>query len=204
MRFVLGPIPPSETIDALASGWLPMTSSNELRWVRVVSIAGMLLLLVAGFLSLQRAAFAPDMNPWFLVGVIASTALLIPLHELFHCIGYLVSLRSRNLITGIWLAGGTWYVVYDSPLPRWRVLLMLATPLICLSFLPCLSFPFVSGSNRWVLTYVVLIQAGLCVGDMITFIRICRIIPRGSLVHNCGWTTCWTQPPVQATQQIAT
>ncbi len=201
MRFALGPIPPSETIDALASGWSPMPSSNELRWVRVTSVVGMLLLLVAGFLSLQRAASAPDVDPWFLVCVIASTALLIPLHELFHCLGYFVRLRSRKLIVGIWPVRGTWYVVYDSPLPRRRVLFMLVAPLLFLSIFPCLAFPFVTGSNAWTLAYVVLVQAALCVGDIITFIRICRIIPTGSLVHNCGWTTCWTKPAVHSPRQ---
>ena len=194
MRFVLGPIPPSETIDAAASGWTAMTSSFELRWVRITSVASMLALLIVGFFALQRAAYAQDLIPWFLVGVIASTLLLVPLHEFCHCLGYLVPLRSRKLITGLWPALGAFYVVYDSPLPRWRVLLMLAAPVVCLSVLPCMIYPFVTGSNAWALTFLVFVHASLCVGDTITFIRICVNIPPGSLVHNCGWTTYWTKP----------
>ncbi|QDU40809.1 hypothetical protein Mal4_51690 [Maioricimonas rarisocia] len=200
MRFVLGPIPPSETIGAIASGWTPMTSSNELRWVRVTSVTGMLMLLVAGFLALQQAASLPDVAPWYLVGVIASTLFLVPLHELLHCLGYLVPLRSRALVTGIWLSTGTWYVVYDSPLPRWRVLVMLAAPFVCLSVFPCIVYPFVSGSNAWTVTFLVLVHGALCVGDIITFARICTNIPAGSLVHNCGWTTCWYTPPTDVTE----
>ena len=198
MRFVLGPIPVS---DAVPSGWTPIQSSNELRWARVASVAGMLLLLIAGFLSLQQAAFASDAQPWLLVGVIASTILLIPLHEFFHCLGYWVSFRSRKLVTGIGPSSGVWYVVYDAPLPRWRVLTMLVAPLVSLSILPCLAFSFVTGSIAWSLAYLVLTQAGLCVGDMITFVRIWNHAPRNSLIHNHGWTTYWKMRPNMNTHQ---
>ncbi|MCA9071561.1 MAG: DUF3267 domain-containing protein [Planctomycetaceae bacterium] len=198
MRFVLGPIPPSETFAARALDWTPMISSNELRWANVTSVVGLLLFLVAGCLCLQRAAFSPDVEPWLLVGAIVLTAVLIPLHEFFHCLGYLVPLHSRKLITGIWLARGIWYVVYDSPLPRGRVLLMLAAPFLFLSCLPCLAFPFLSGSRSWLLGYVVLMHVALCVGDAITFFRIGVTIPKGALIQNCGWKTYWSPLPIQS------
>ena len=109
LRFVIGPIPPSETLDPKDSGWTPMVSSHELPWARFLSLAGMLLLLVAGFLALQQAALADDVNPWLLVSVIAATLLLVPCHELSHCIGYFVPIRSRRLVTGICPELGAWY-----------------------------------------------------------------------------------------------
>lgn len=194
MRFVFGPIPPSQTVDANGDQWIPMTSSNEVWYWRYLAIAGLLVSMVAAFLALQQAAFASDVKPWRIVAVVALTPFLIPLHEFAHCVGYFVPLRSPSLITGICLARGTWYVVYDSPLPRWRVLSMLVAPFALLAIAPCLAFAFLTGSNAWLMGYLVLIQTGLCIGDLITLIRIYVNVPAGCLVHNRGWTTCWRVP----------
>lgn len=198
MRFVFGPIPQSSTVDASGDQWTPMTSTNDIKSWRYATVVMMLALMVAAFLALQQAAFTPDINPWRLVAVLALSPLLIPLHECAHCIGYFVSFRSQNLITGICPTLGAWYVIYDAPLPRWRVLVMLISPLVLLSIFPCIAIANLDSMNAWLLAFLILFHSGLCIGDMVTFVRIYTNVPAGSIVHNRGWTTCWTRQPEAA------
>ena len=171
-----------------------MRSTREIPSWRYASLALMLASMIVAFLALQQAAFADDVQPWRLVTVVALSPLLIPLHEMAHCLGYFVSLRSPNLITGLCPSTGAWYVVYDVPLPRWRVLVMLVSPFVLLAVIPCLAFPVINGTNAWLLAFVLLFQAGLCVGDLLTSLRIYLNVPSGAIVHNHEWTTCWATP----------
>ena len=91
---------------------------------------GMISCIAAWCVCLQWAARTPEMDPWALIAILVTPAFFIPIHELLHCVGYRVPLRSRHLVTGIWRERGVWYVVYDAPLPRKRVLWMLIAPLL--------------------------------------------------------------------------
>lgn len=194
MRFILGPIPPSEALDVKEAGWTPMVSSKDLSWVNAITLLGLIALLLAGFWCLPQVIASMEISSkWMVTGIVVLPVfLLLPLHELCHCLGYLVPLASRSLVSGIWLRHGVWYVVYDAPLQRKRVLLMLAAPFVLLSVLPALTIPFLSTAYFWACSYIVLIHAALCVGDAVTFFRVLVNIPRGGWVHNSGWTTYWS------------
>jgi Putative zincin peptidase len=193
MRFVLGPIPPSETFDAKAAGWTPMVSSADLPLTKVISLVGMIGFILAGYWCLPQVIISMEMSSRLKIAALAAIPffLMIPLHEFCHCLGYLVPLTSRSLISGMWLRQG-FYIAYDSPLQKIRVLLMLAAPFALLSILPAFTILFLSPAYFWVCSYIVLIHAALCVGDAVTFYRILVNVPRGGWVHNCGWTTCWS------------
>lgn len=197
MRFILGPIPPSEAVDAKEAGWTPMVSSKDLPWANAAALSGLIGLLLAGFWCLPQVIVSMEISSKWMVAVIIGLPLflLLPLHELCHCLGYLVPLSSRPLISGLWLRHGVWYVVYDAPLQRERVLLSLAAPFLLLSILPAFTIPFLSTAHVWACSYIVLIHAALCVGDAVTFFRVLANVPRGGWVHNCGWTTCWSSMP---------
>jgi hypothetical protein len=134
MRFVLGPIPPSETFDAKAAGWTPMVSSADLPLTKVISLVGMIGFILAGYWCLPQVIISMEMSSRLKIAALAAMPffLMIPLHEFCHCLGYLVPLTSRSLISGMWLRQG-FYIVYDSPLQKARVLLMLAAPFALLS-----------------------------------------------------------------------
>lgn len=190
MRFVLGPIPPSRTLDAEAAGWTPL-SSVPARWAAPQAALGLVPCLVAAGLALQRAA--DGLTPAPFLAVLLFPVVLIPAHEVVHALGYLVGFGSPHLVTGIWPRHGIWYVIHDAPLPRRRVLLMLAAPFLVLSVLPAIAAVLISGPWRWGLAYLVLVHAALCVGDLLTFVRVVRQVPADGWVHNRGWVTYWSR-----------
>ena len=192
MRFVWGPIPPSRTFDAEGAGWTPLRSVAG-RWAAPQAALGMVPCLVMAGLALRRAA--GELPPAAFVATLALPAALVPAHELAHALGYLVGLRSPRLVTGVWPSHGIWYVIYDAPLRRGRVLLMLAAPLLAFSVAPGLAACLIGGPCRWGLAYLALMHAALCVGDLLSFARIGRQVSRGGWVHNQGWATYWSLTP---------
>ncbi len=193
MRFILGPIPPSEAFDAKEAGWTPMVSSTELPFAKAISLFGVIGFVLAAYWCLPQVIVSMEMSSRLMIAALGAFPffLMIPLHEICHCLGYLVPLTSRSLISGIWLRHGV-YVVYDAPLQRKRVLLMLAAPFVLLTVLPALTIPFLPPAYSWAFSYIALIHAVLCVGDAVTFFRILVNVPRDGWVHNSGWTTCWS------------
>lgn len=192
MRFILGPIPPSEALDAIEAGWTPMVSSKDFPLAKAVCMLGTIGFGLTGIWCLPQVIVSMEISSKWMIAIIGGLPifLLIPLHELCHCLGYLVPLTSRSLISGIFRHGI--YVIYDAPLRRRRVLLMLAAPFVLLSVLPALTIPFLSPAYWWACSYIALIHAALCVGDAVTFFRILVNVPRRAWIHNSGWTTCWS------------
>lgn len=194
MRFIWGPIPSSKYFDPEAARWSLLKSPPVERAVLQAGF-GMAPCLVMAGLALQRAA--DDLQVTTFLIILLLPAVLVLVHELAHLVGYLVDPRSPHLLTGIWPAHGIWYVVYDAPLPRGRVLLMLAAPFVALSVPLGLAATCIGGSYGWGLAYLALMHAALCVGDFASFLRVARQVPHGGFVHNNGWCTYWspTRPP---------
>jgi hypothetical protein len=131
MRIVVGPIPNSETFDARVGGWTPLLERSP----RQVALAGfglampLIALAVVLFLAERtqvKAAFRE--SPLLLVTFITGMLALVPAHELVHALAYLKSPLSRRLIVGAWPRHGMCCALYEGPMPRGRVLLMLAAP----------------------------------------------------------------------------
>jgi hypothetical protein len=132
------------------------------------------------------------LQPWSLPSFLFLLLALVPAHEFIHALAYGCGLRSPNLIVGFWPQRGLPYVLCDEPLPRRRVLLMLAAPFCALTLLPLLSVPLLPEPLRSCVLFFGLLHAALCVGDAATFLRLLRQAPPESRVHNQGWQTYWT------------
>ncbi|MFO0914063.1 MAG: DUF3267 domain-containing protein [Pirellulales bacterium] len=162
-------------------------------WAGPQAALGIIPCLVAAGLMIRRAAV--ELPPAVTLTFLLLPALLLPLHELAHAIGYGVGLRNRDLISGIWPAHGIWYVLYDGPLPRSRVLSMLVAPLLLISG-PLFAAAVLSpGPYRDGLRYLAWMHTSLCVGDLLTAWRIVRQVPRTGWIHNRGWDTYWSVAP---------
>jgi hypothetical protein len=199
MRFANGPVPLSRTFDPVAAHWTPLRESDS----RGFAVAGAL--WSCPFLVAATALFlhaAPMLRPylrqpiWSLPCLLAVLVALGPVHELIHAVAYGCGLDSPNLIAGIWPRRGLAYVLYDSPLPRRRVLWMLIAPLFTLSVLPLFAVPFLSGPWLLLLAFLCLLHTAMCAGDAITIVRLLRQTPPGAVIHNNGWQTYWTAPPI--------
>jgi hypothetical protein len=195
MRFVNGPIPESRTFDPGSAGWTPLRAPNERRFVAVAMVCAIPLLLAATIAFLNAApalrTFFRD-HAWSLPCFVLLMLALVPAHEFVHALAYGCGLRSRNLIAGLWLQRGIPYVLCDEPLPRRRVLFMLAAPFCALTVMPLLTVPFLSAPWFSCVLFFSLLHAALCVGDAATFLRLWRQAPPRALVHNQGWQTCWS------------
>jgi hypothetical protein len=155
MKFFLGPIPRSTTFDPEAAGWTPLLSPPSERIV-VLAMAGMIPWFLLAGKALEAAADL--LLPQPLLAIAASTLLLLPVHEAVHALAYGQRLSSPHLWTGIWLQRGLWYVLYDRPLPRNRVLFMLVAPALYLSLLPLLALPFLPLGMRYGVLYLICIR----------------------------------------------
>lgn len=197
MRFINGPIPASRTLDPVTSGWTPLRVSDSRGFTAAAMLCMLPFLLGATVLVLHatptlRTIFQQHLwsLPCFLVLLLA----LVPMHEFIHALAYGCGLRSPHLVAGLWLWRCLAYVLYDAPLPRQRVLIMLAAPFVMLSVLPLLVALLLSGPWLWLVCFVAILHTACCTGDAITFHRLLSQAPSGALIHNQGWNTYWSLP----------
>ena len=200
MRFVIGPIPKSETFDARVAGWTPLPSKSAREFALTAFLLALPLIAVAVVVFLAsraevKVAFraSPLLAATFITGMLA----LVPIHEFVHALAYFKSPLSRYLIVGAWPQHGMFYALYDGPLPRARVLLMVAAPFLLLTaaplFMIALGVLTPPPAVRAMLLFAALNHAALCVGDSIVLWRIMRNVPRSALIHNDGWITYWAR-----------
>jgi len=198
MPFINGAIPPSRTFDPVAARWTSLDGPHSSRYVLMVLlwVCSFLLVAIALFLRaapMLRAIFREHL--WTLPCFLAVLLALVPAHELIHALAYGCGLRSPNLIAGVWPKRGIAYVIYDTPLPRQRVLRMLVAPFLVLSVAPLFAAPFLSGPSLILLAFFSLLHAALCAGDAVTVLRLLRLTPPGAMIHNDGWDTYWGPSP---------
>lgn len=197
MRFINGPIPASRTFDPVTAGWIPLRESDSRRFAAVGTLCALPFLLGAIILFLHGA---PTLVPffrlhlWISLFFLGLLLVLVPAHEFIHALAYGCGLRSPNLLIGIWLRRGMAYVLYETPLPRHRVLIMLAAPFMMFSVLPLLAACMLSGPWLLLASLVSLLHCAMCVGDAATLLRILSQAPSGALIHNQGWETYWAIP----------
>lgn len=194
MRFIRGPIPPSETFDPVAAGWNPLRAADSRRFTIVALFCTIPFLLAAVALFFRAA---PSLRPifhghlWSLLVFLLLLLLLVPAHELIHAIAYRCRFRSRQLWVGIWPERAMAYVLFDAPLPRQRVLAMLVAPFFVLTVLPLVVMPFLAAPWSQCAGFFALLHAALCVGDAATIQRLLRQVPAGAQIHNHGWQLYW-------------
>jgi hypothetical protein len=134
-----------------------------------------------------RGLFRDDPLPAaiFLLAVV----LMTPVHELIHAVAYGQGTCSPHLILGFWPSRVLPYAIFDSPLPRRQVLVMVIAPFLVLSLLPLLCLPWLEGAARTLVVAFCSLHTALCVGDAIVFWLLLSQVPRNALVHNNGWQT---------------
>ncbi|MCX6898681.1 MAG: DUF3267 domain-containing protein [Verrucomicrobia bacterium] len=196
MRFINGPIPENRTFDPVAVGWTLLRTPKDRRFVVAAMLCTVPLLLAATILFFHAA---PELRahfrlqrwslPCFLLALLA----LVPAHEFVHALAYGCGLRSPDLLAGFWPQRVIPYVVCDEPLPRRRVLFMLAAPFCVLTLLPLFTAPLLSGTLLFCVLFFSLLHAALCVGDVATFFRLWRQAPAGARIRNQGWDTYWSR-----------
>ena len=198
MRLVYGPIPPSRVLNPLAAGWTPLREWTPGRLSVIATLAALPIVSAAVMLLLDhRAEMREDFRTRPLAGgmFVAALVLMVPIHELMHALAYGRGVRTPHLILGVWPSRGLCCALYDSPVPRDRVLVMLAAPLVVLSVLPLVCLPWLDDSMRLLVVTFCMFHAGTCGGDLIVFSRFISQIPRMAVVHNYGWQTFWTACP---------
>jgi hypothetical protein len=139
-----------------------------------------------------RGLFRDDPLPaaTFLLAAVVMT----PVHELIHALAYRQGILSPHLILGFWPSRVFPYAIFDSPLPRRRVLVMVITPFLVLSLLPLSCLPWLEGAARNLVLAFCSLHTALCAGDAIVFWLLVSQVPRKALVHNNGWQTYWHMP----------
>ena len=132
MKFVSGPIPSSSDLRVADATWTPLREPTPGVFVaQVLLLAVPLLGLALGVLSALRGHL--HAHPTATIVLVFAFVLITPVHELIHAFAYPGGLRSQRLVMGVWLRRGLAYVVYDAPLPRNRVLIMLLAPFVTLT-----------------------------------------------------------------------
>lgn len=191
MRLVLGPIPRSRGFSPEEEGgWAPLREPSSRVFVIQVLILSVPLLVSAYALLLELKEFLRA-QPLGLAGLVSFFVLMIPVHETIHALVYPGGLGSRHLVMGAWIRRGLCYVVYDAPVSRDRILIVLCTPLILVS--SALAVVAVLVPREWglLVALCILVHAAVCIGDLATFVRLVRQAPKNSVVRNDGWKTYW-------------
>ncbi len=190
MRFVLGPIPSNNVYSPAKGDWTPLREPSSAKFsIQVLLIS--LPLVVFSIAILQQVKGNLRSNPVQLVALLSFFALMIPVHELIHGFAYPGGLRSKYLVMGAWLQRGLFYVLYDSPLPRNRVLFMLVAPFLVFTMSLVVLIWLAPDAWRMLGVLALLIHTAVCFGDFLTLTRILRQVPADSQVLNDGWFTYW-------------
>ena len=201
MRFVWGPIPPGRVLNPQKEHWTPLRELGAGRLAVVGSLLGLPFFIAAVIvLRSMNGQLGGLVKTQPLVGGACLLAFLamMPVHELIHGLAHGQGIRSPHLIIGAWPSRGLCYAIYDSPLPRNRVLGMVVAPFLVLSILPLVCMPWLQGAAWGLVLIFSLLHAAMCGGDFIVFWRLVSQVPRNALVHNNGWQTFWSAQPASS------
>lgn len=190
MKFVSGPIPPSSDPSLTDDNWTPLREPSPGVFVAQVLLLALPLLGLALRVLLQLKGHLHT-HPTATILLVCSFAMIVPVHELIHAFAYPGGLRSRHLVMGVWLRRGLAYVVYDAPLPRNRVLIMLLAPFATLTVVLGMIVIVVPSQWRLMALLVMLVHTAICLGDFLTYSRLVRQVPVCAQVQNDGWVTYW-------------
>ena len=200
MRFVVGPIPTSESFHPAEAGWskLGEPDASALLWLSLAGggIAGAAImswhLLVSPIPLLQVLKAAGSRGALVLLFLLPVTMLL---HELVHIVAQPGSGRSPATIVGIWPSKMVAYAVYDGDLTWLRCLVVGAAPLIALSAVPALG-SLLLGGHPIILAMAALNALAAC-GDMMAIALIVTQVPRRAVLRNLGYDTWWKEASIE-------
>lgn len=194
MRFVYGPIPRSRVFSPQDEAWTPLREPSSGVFVTEALLLSLPFLVLA-FAMLRALKGFLRTQPLALLALVSFFVLMIPVHEAIHALVYPGGLRSKHLIVGAWIRRGLCYVLYDSPVSRNRILVVLSAPFIVVSSV--LGVVAVLVPSEWgsVTLLAILVHTAVCTGDLASFVRLIGQVPKNSRVHNDGWKTYWKSLP---------
>ncbi|MEM1026959.1 MAG: DUF3267 domain-containing protein [Planctomycetota bacterium] len=194
MKVLWGPIPSGRNFEpeAVGSLWRRLVEPTPTQFA-FQAIALAVPLVGVSLVLLFASADALRADRITLVAFLVFLAAMIPLHELVHGLAFPRSLASPNIIFGVWLSRGICYVTYDGPTSRDRLLIVLAMPFAVFTLGIFAGLLLVESDHRSVLALMFTIHTATCVGDLLTFIRITRQVPRNAQLQNHGWQTWWRE-----------
>lgn len=194
MRIQYGHPQPSRTFDPAAAGWTPLSGQDSRRFVFIALLLSLPGIVAASVMTFQWAPawkVLLSAHAWGFPAFVLALLLLVPVHEFIHALAYRCGLRSPDLVLGLWPQRGLVYVLYDAPLPRRRVLAMLAAPFLLLTVLPLSLLGLVPAEARSLAAFFIVIHASACSGDVLTLVRLWTQAPPDSLIHNQRDVTFW-------------
>ena len=194
MRFAIGPIPSSSRVCPSNEDWTPLREPSSGTFSIQVLLLSLPLLVFSIWILLQIKGNLRS-HPVQLVVLLSFFGLMVPVHELIHAFAYPGGLRSKHLVVGAWLQRGLCYVVFDFPLRRNRILLMLIAPFFVFSISLVAVIWLAPTEWRMLGMLALLIHTATCFGDFLTMSRMLSQVPPESLVQNDGWLTCWMPLP---------
>jgi hypothetical protein len=196
MRFHLGP-PPTDPAFQPAPPWRPL---REPRRASLVILLSLPLGLLAAFLfTLPLLLRSPDRSltiPLSGLPSLLALLLLVPLHELLHALPLPGSLRSPQLVLGLWPRSLLAYVHYLGELGRARFLVVALSPLVAVSLLAYAGLSLLPSLAPFWLTLGLLNALGSG-ADLLAAALVLTQVPPGAHLRNHSWRTYWrpAEPP---------
>ncbi|MAE61459.1 MAG: hypothetical protein CMJ49_08905 [Planctomycetaceae bacterium] len=188
MRFKLGPLPANEAFSPLETGWRRSREPGAV-WLQVIAVPAAVVLVAVFGLALGMFTWSGsiDVNMnlmrWGIV-------IMIPIHELVHAVTTPGWGMSDKTVVGFWARRLLPYAVYTEALTRRQIMWLILMPFVALSVVPA-AVQLALGVDSEVLTHLVVINAGLCSGDIPLAFVFWFGTPRGALVRNKGYDSYW-------------
>lgn len=184
LKFIKSEMPLSEEFDPTQGNWIKAKEPSQDKYllysVPIAIITCVIMWIVGITLFKQSRVFS-------FIYFIISFILIIPIHETIHALVFPESIKSDNVIFGMWLEKGIFYAYYEGEMSKKRFILCLLMPLMILSVLPIILMYFL-GWNKFVFNFAQL-NAFLSCGDILGFFIMAFNLPKGVIVRNKGWET---------------
>jgi Putative zincin peptidase len=195
MRAIFGMPSDNPTFDPAGAGWNIVASSNTSRPSLLVIL---IVASVASFFAAMAAWSVWVPNAWhgtftqaypldsFLVCLVVGTVV----HESLHLFAHPFFGLSAQSVVGFWPKLMTPYVLFDGPIARNRLVIVLLTPFLALSVFPFLLAVFTSYSNAYV-TLIAIINASGSLWDIHRAIVVATYIPANAEVRGYSGYLWW-------------
>lgn len=188
MRLHFGKIPESATFQPEQEAWVSMREPSPWKFqllavpIGVVTVIGLSLLWdYADVRVTSLSASAVFFFPVWIMGVVV-------IHELIHAAVHPGFGLTSQTILGFWPSKLLFYAHYDNVLSRNRFIAIFLAPLIALSLIP-LMIALLIGYASFGVVFVSVFNGLLTCGDVLGFLIVWKMVPKGARVRNRGWKT---------------
>jgi hypothetical protein len=190
MRFHCGEIP-AKKVEVIPDSWKlirgPKTM-NQMQWISLP--VGIVVACVIDFLWLRIKPDSPvELHPVWLAAALLGMPVI---HEFVHALAFPQFGMTREIVMGVhpgWLL--YFYVYYDGPVSRNRMLAVLLMPFLLLTILPLVVCSILGVFSLPVLFFSVANAMGARV-DISFFCILAFQVPSKAMIHNNGKDGYWS------------